>query len=314
MISDDSLRGLGFSSCAQHCKGHDVQKIDAGYLYELGAAIRPIRKIGVGDLTRPFEAWSALKAAMEAIDQLVRASIYMAALRTAPNYADKLVGQLKQLMDRIESGEIKENDILSPRDVLDVVAAFAQFEPVMIAELQALSIFFVPPRGAFDNDSLIEAGERLFPDSLSEKVPETAHDVAQGAKCLAFDLPTAAGFHFHRANEAVLRKYFDTVAGEEQRPRVQSMGTLLARMKKLEVGDTRIIAALDNIKDFHRNPLMHPEHTLKDVGEAISLYCAIRSAMAYMLDELPKPEKSVEQAKDTLWSSILEQTNAGQVG
>jgi hypothetical protein len=156
----------------------------------------------------------------------------------------------------------------------------------MIAELQSASIFYVPPRGAFDNTHLINAGEKLFPEALFALVPETLVDVQQGARCLAFNLPTAAGFHFHRANEAVLREYFDTLAGEEKRPNILSMGTLLGQLKKLELGDRNVIAALDNIKEFHRNPLMHPDHTLESVDEAISLYCAIRSAMSYMLEKI----------------------------
>jgi hypothetical protein len=280
--------------CWKNRRQLKMQKIDAGYIYELGAAIRPLRTLGFDSLTSPWVVWGALTNARDTITQFVSASIYSSALRTAPAYAQKLIEQLQILADKIEYGEIKQDDVLKPIDMIDITKAFASFEPVMIAEMQAASIFYVPPRGAFDNNSLIEEGESLFPDSLLSKVPETEHDVKQGARCIAFALPTASGFHFHRANEAVLRKYFDQVAGPDQRPNNSTMGTLLAKLKKLDKGDKSIIAALDNIKEFHRNPLMHPEHTLADVGEAISLYCAIRSAMSYMLDALPAPEMPVD--------------------
>ena len=133
----------------------------------------------------------------------------------------------------------------------------------------------------------IGLGERLFPDSLISKAPETEVDIKQGARCIAFDLPTAAGFHFHRANEAVLRRYFDSVSGSVSRPEPATMGALTGILKKQGLGDKCIIAALDNIREFHRNPLMHPEHTLASIDEAISLCCAIRAAMGYMLEHLP---------------------------
>jgi hypothetical protein len=265
-----------------------LQKIDAGYLYELGALIRPIRSLGYGDLSRPWAAWASLVSARDAVRSFTDASIYSGSLRSAKMYANKLVEELHRLILRIESDEWKQQtDEFQPGDILPVAQALASFEPVMIAEMQATSIFYVPPRGAFDNAYLIDAGERLFSDNLLLKAPETERDIKQGARCIAFDLPTAVGFHFHRANEAVLRRYFDSVAGGAPRPENAPMGVLLGEMKKGHFGDKRVIAALDNIKEFHRNPLMHPEHTLENIDEAISLYCAIRAVMEYMLESLP---------------------------
>ena len=266
-----------------------MQKIDAGYLYELGATVRPIRSLGFGDLNFPWLAWSVMVAARDAVRTFTDMSIYAGGLRTSKMYGDRLAEELQNLITRIESNEWnQQTETFQPRDLLPIAQAFASFEPIMIAEMQASSIFYVPPRGAFDNAHLIDSGERLFPESLLAKAPETSDDIKQGARCIAFDLPTAAGFHFHRANEAVLRRYYQSVSGTHPYPEVATMGTLTGEMKKHHFGDKHVIAALDNIKEFHRNPLMHPEHTLANVDEAISLYCAIRAAMGYMLESLPE--------------------------
>lgn len=274
--------GFGFAPSA----GYDMQRIDAGYLYELGAAIRPLRGLGYGEMSKPWQAWQPLVNVRDTVRTFAENSIYSAELRSSPAYAQALLVQVEALIDRIENFEWpQQTDEFQAGDVVPVARAFASFEPVMIAEIQSRSIFHVPTRGAYDSAYLIDQGEALFPASLIVKVPETLMDVRQGARCIAFDLPTASGFHFHRANEAVLRKYYDGVSSIPRADNA-SMGVLLGAMKTQNVGEKPIIAALDNIKEFHRNPLMHPEHTIADVDEAISLYCALRSAMSYMLDRI----------------------------
>lgn len=270
-----------------------MDKIDAGYLYELGHTIRSIRGVGQGAMAHPWQAWGHCVSVRDAANNFTEYSIFSSGLRTCRIYGRRFVADLTALIVRMEDNEWpNQQDVFGPFDLANVMRSFSAFETVMIAELQSLPIFLVPPRGAFDNNSLIEAGHRLFPASLLEKAPETELDVVQAGKCIAFDLPTAGGFHLHRANEAVLRRYFDCVMGAGMRPTLSTMGTLLGEMKKQKAGDANIIAALDAIKTFHRNPLMHPEHTLRDIDEAISLYSAIRSAVGYMLEVLPDANAS----------------------
>lgn len=262
-----------------------MEKIDAGYLYELGATVRTFNTI-----QRTDPAWSVhdkLKRIRDAVSLFTEYSIYSVALRTARTHGQQLVGLIDNMIDHIVENEFAEGSMTKfEGQFMQANATFVKFETVMIAELQALPIFLVPPRGAFDNAYLIERGDTLFPESLLLIAPETELDVMQAGRCIAFNLPTAAGFHMHRANEAVLRLYYDLVMGEGRRTGNATMGTMLAGMKKAEKGDPNIIAALDAIRQFHRNPLMHPEHTLADIDEALSLYSAIRASIGYMLDKL----------------------------
>jgi hypothetical protein len=69
------------------------------------------------------------------------------------------------------------------------------------------------------------------------------------------------------------------------------MGAYLAVMEKSELGDRRVRSALKDIKDLHRNPLIHPEHSLDSVEEAIDLLGAIRAAIGAMLPSIPEPEQ-----------------------
>jgi len=48
---------------------------------------------------------------------------------------------------------------------------------------------------------------------------------------------------------------------------------------------------IQSLKDFHRNPLMHPEQSLENVDDAIDLMAAIRCSIGYMLAEIPESEE-----------------------
>lgn len=62
---------------------------------------------------------------------------------------------------------------------------------------------------------------------------------------------------------------------------------MITSMEQNQVGDMNIRSALDNIREFHRNPIAHPDQSLESDEQALSLYAAIRAAMGYMLDKLP---------------------------
>jgi hypothetical protein len=46
---------------------------------------------------------------------------------------------------------------------------------------------------------------------------------------------------------------------------------------------------LKDLKDLHRNPLIHPEHTLESVDQAIALLGSIQCVVVYMLKAVPLP-------------------------
>jgi hypothetical protein len=144
----------------------------------------------------------------------------------------------------------------------------------------------VSPKGGFETSALVEAGLLLFSSPLAAKVPDAVGDIMAATRCIAFELPTAAGFHLHRAHEAVLRVYWDNVTGGKPRPRQQNMGVYLNQLEKLGKGKKAVRSHLQSIKDFHRNPLMHPEQSL-DIEQALDLLAAIRSSIGYMLQAIP---------------------------
>jgi hypothetical protein len=59
------------------------------------------------------------------------------------------------------------------------------------------------------------------------------------------------------------------------------MGDYLNEMNQKKIGDEKVKAALKDLKDLHRNPLIHPEHSLESADEAIALMNGVHTVMVY---------------------------------
>ena len=260
-------------------------RVDGAYLYDFGSSMRSLSAMEEKDCTR-LDIFFSLSPAHDALHGIVYNSVFSDGWRVVHSSAKKLLEEMqKHLVDFNKTDSY--NAPVSAWDIKSIKAKFASLEAIMKAELQTLALYYVQPKGGFDNNNLIDKGHELFPTSLSSKCPEAIEDVVKGARCIAFELWTAMGFHFHRANEAVLRRYYASIIGTAKPLKNLTMGTMLSSMTQHNVGDVNIRAALSNITVFHRNPIAHPDHHIQDTNEALSLYAAIRAAMGYMLDKLP---------------------------
>jgi hypothetical protein len=101
---------------------------------------------------------------------------------------------------------------------------------------------------------------------------------------LAFDLPTATGFHMLRATEAVLIEY-KTAAGVKK-SKTRNWNKYIQDLKAAGA-DQKIVAILDQIRDLHRNPLMHPEVVLT-MPEASAIFGICQSAITIMAQDMEK--------------------------
>lgn len=262
-----------------------MQRIDGAYLYEIGASLRKMADLEERDYSA-IDLFIALNGARESVQQFLYGSVFSGSLKTVLKSGEKLLLEMTGLI--LVPGPDTDWKLMFPSWRIGALkGAFRTFEAILTAELQTFGLYHVAPKGGLDTGCLTDQGQNLFPASLASKSPEAVPDVVVGARCLAFGLWTAMGFHYHRANEAVLRRYYAAVIGDARQPKYLTLGSMTSSMKQHSVGDTNIIAALDNIREFHRNPIAHPDHSLETDEEALSLYAAIRAAMGYMLDKLP---------------------------
>lgn len=175
---------------------------------------------------------------------------------------------------------------ISTFEIQLLLSDYSRFEAVLESEIQSIAAYTIRKKGGLETTMLIEEGHAFFPSELGEKVPDALVDIYEAMRCIAFEVWTAAGFHLHRANETVLRAYWDSVTSYQERPSSGNMGVYLSALRKLECGNKSTLNQLQSLKDYHRNPLMHPEQSIDDEDAALDLMSAIRCSIGYMLREI----------------------------
>lgn len=284
-MSSVEMRRLGYCAQGRMDGAKYMQRVDGAYLYELGATIRPVLELKDEDIPI-VNLFFTLSPIRNAVNNFVFSSIFSGSLKTVLNSANELLRAIDEITPLPTTGTDWAAIIAGWR-VSNLKAVFRRFEAILMAELQIFALYHVAPKGGLDTMCLTDRGQALFPEKLPQKAPEALEDTIVGARCMAFGLWTAMAFHFHRANEAVLRRYYASVIGNNKQPKYLTIGTMVKSMADHGVGDVNIRAALDNIREFHRNPIAHPDQNLENEEQALSLYSAVRAAMGYMLDKLP---------------------------
>jgi hypothetical protein len=253
-------------------------KIDLSYFYRLSLSFSPLRQIPENEPTA--NSWVTLYIAQIALQRIYSDDTIKSALRSSNVPANALFANLNQLTSRESSTTFDKYEKASLLQLLDA------FEVVLQSDLAVADSFFVTDKAPFQTSTLIEFGETLFPPSVRVKCPSAIVDLQSAGKCLAFELATASGFHAMRALEAVLRKYWEVVTGNIPHPKHRNIGVYLNGLERVRCGDPKIIAALRQIKDLHRNEINHPDANLS-LEEAISLIGMARSVASAMLSAIP---------------------------
>jgi hypothetical protein len=274
-----------------------VWPVDGSYLYKVGSALKPLE--GFTQHTPWKDAWFSLFVASAELQTFINESVYRVSVRSSRENADKLLAILKEQSDLAVKEENADKS-LSAYEAYRLTNALRDFQTVLTAEFRLTPLFLVTPKRGYDLGTLVYNGNTLFPDSLATKVPEAVEDLKLGARCLAFEMLTAAAFHFHRANEAVLRKYWEAKLPRRAHPGNKTLSDYLRALGQARKGSPKVKASLRDIKNLYRNPVVHPEYLLKDVDEAIALLGSIHTAIVQMLAEIPEPPKPTTAASSAV--------------
>ncbi|MDE2022321.1 MAG: hypothetical protein KGI71_05430 [Patescibacteria group bacterium] len=176
-------------------------------------------------------------------------------------------------------------NVLSQVDVYMIGEAAKTVETIIGAELQTTDTYYLDQKGAFSTPDLIERAEIVFSEGTRKQLSDGAvSDIRQSGRALALDLPTAAGFHIMRATESVVRDYYKVVTGRA--PKSRTWGYYVRGLKDHNA-DAKVVAAIDQLRDLHRNPLMHPQAVLEE-DEAVSLFGMAQSAISTMVADMAR--------------------------
>jgi hypothetical protein len=264
-----------------------MQRTDGQYLYTVGHQVHAVGAIQSG--ASYSSVLGVLWTAQTSLEQFLSGSIYQ--MRYCLHNGQNLLAWIKHVADKAFASRDLANDRIEDADLAGLKSALSAFENNLASEFAQMDSYLVAKKGGYDTRDLIDNGASLFQPGLARKVPGAIRDIKHATRCIAFELPTAAGFHLHRANESVLHAYFDAVRGTVEHPKDgnRNMGQYVSLMEKNDLGEERVRSALKDLKNLHRNPLIHPDHDLETVDEAIDLLGAIRAAVGAMLPAIPEP-------------------------
>lgn len=258
-------------------------RLSGDFIYTLAGQLRPLSLLG--ENTTQLDAFVAINESVNALESLLTGNPL--GLRASWSKGNELINTAKKVAADILNDADNIHEPLPLQSLTLLKAAFTTFEVTLKAELSVANLYALTNKGAYDTSTLAEFGLEAFPASLASKVPGAAADARQAARCIAFDLPTAAAFHMHRAHEAVVHAYFRAIAPDETTPEKQPLSVWLKVLEKAGAPE-KILSALRDINNFHRNPVLHPQDSLEDSGDALALLGSVNTTMRHMLASIPE--------------------------
>lgn len=256
--------------------------VDGSYLYSLGKDIQPLHNFAKDD--KYSDVWHLAFRARTSLEGFISNSVYKGAVRIMVEPAQELIEVLGKISEKPHTEHDEKLGLLI---VYELSQALQKFDYVFKAELRHGNLLLPASKGAFDLRKLIESGESLFPEGFGQLFPDAVGDAQAGARCLAFDLYTASGFHFHRVNERVVLTYLQQLTNGTVTPD-RSMGAYIKALTDAKA-PKKITSCLRDLKDMHRNPLMHPDQSIDEADDAIALLNSIHTAITAMMKEISAP-------------------------
>ena len=133
---------------------------------------------------------------------------------------------------------------------VDLVAEASRFEIIFANELREMNTFFIPPKGTHQTSELLaRAVNNLSPTIRARLSAEAIGDINNAGKCLALEVPTAAGFHILRAVESLMRDYHHKLTGTQLPVKSRNWGAFIKALDK-NGSDPKITSFLTHIKTF----------------------------------------------------------------
>jgi hypothetical protein len=249
--------------------------------YRLGEGLTDLRQLKIG---------------MPAVE------ILMLVLRPR-EWLDRFLSQTKDVpMPKARAAASSLNRILSPfntlpvdfqhqltqDDMWQISSLLDNFEKEFEREQQNINVFTVLPKGIYDTRALLESAEKKFPESVRGAfTAQIIYDLQQAGRCLAFECPTASAFHMFRATEALLLKYYETVAGNPWDKPQRDWGKYVEALEKLPNPNRDLLSRLNEIRGIDRNPYTHPDRNVSH-DEAPMLFELSYGVMYRMAEEIVK--------------------------
>lgn len=270
-----------------------MRPIDLPFFVELGSALEQARK--VDPRGRLFDAFVHLYRLRTQLANLMTGQL---AKLTACGHD---LAELMNMLADFENRHFRDQggNWISPPDearseieLNSIMAKVEQFRTVLIADLRIAASFTVTRSGIFDVSQLVNCARNVLPAAAFVAVSEDVlKEIDDAGRCLAFNLPTACGFHAMRAVERVIKRYLGDFFSGEEIAKMSNWGQYLAALEQRLQSENEpkptkeSIALLRQIKEIYRNPVIHPERTLSP-EEAATLFHSTVAAINRVTTEV----------------------------
>jgi hypothetical protein len=272
-------------------------RVNEFQLYELAVAVHPLTTLA--NDVKYSQIWFDWINAKTALQQIFK----QRSLEVCFRAADELYHALREIVPD-DFNEATAKLPAQPSDeepigwrVFSIRTAAQKFETILSAELSNSDTYWISPKGTHKTSVLLQSAHLELPASILQDIPEAAADFDEAGKCLLFDNSTAVGFHLIRATEAVIRKYYEAVAGKPPAKKFRNWGAYIKALNKCGA-DQKVTEYLDHIRKHYRNPILHPEVNLTP-EDAQVLFGVCISAIVMMIAEVKAAKGIVPQSPAT---------------
>jgi hypothetical protein len=151
--------------------------------------------------------------------------------------------------------------VLTNEQAAQLADVLTSFQKTLYAEAVG-SLAYIASVKRYDVDRLLTDVPSLFAPHVFDVLPDIARlDFAEGGKCIAYELPTAAAFHLMRGTEDVLRSFYcQLVKQKGSRVKPLNWGPMVDSLKKRRKPPPAVLTSdLDTIRIQFRNPTQHPD-------------------------------------------------------
>ena len=224
------------------------------------------------------QAAEVLLEADEQLDKLHYESFL--SLKALQPKADKITSEVRGEMEGVILNALRVQE-----DRAEAISeAITEFEMVLEAQTPFAYTYMIEQLRGFMMPILVDGADQNFSDKTTKVInEEIKKDIREAGRCLAFELPTAAGIHMMRAFEKVLRHFYKVSTGKE--PGTTDIYKLIRDLREHHPDtDPKILNILDQIRDLHRNPLAHD--VFLEIDEAVEIFDIAKSAITAMARKL----------------------------
>ena len=149
-------------------------RINLAYIYQLSDKFDALRALQPD--TQLKSVWIDLLFAQRNLEEIYNGTVFSHALRTSRTPASYLYEKISELLDRHRE---KPESHITEYDVQDIQKGLSDVETILRAELSAADGYLATPIGAYDSVALLQEPDRVWPNELTQKLPETKLDVAE---------------------------------------------------------------------------------------------------------------------------------------